>query len=872
MPKRKGFGGKKAARDFAKLKRKVGRRAPRKTNDTQTGFKFRRVNVAAQSILEEKTGALTSRRLSLDDLLTKLRHYSAGVRKQGHIGIRELFRDYPEDVDAKLQTVLGAEFEGVADVDSAARGAAVATLEAILDEIEEGQFTPAVPLLTAHTRAALTHLDSGVRRSAITALRAALENFPGSFSPSTAESLLQALAPALTRPNTPSSRSASDTDTALQCVCALLSSGTMTSSTSENDDFNPYAHAQATAVLSFSRRIGALAGPTNEAKTQHKNTAGFSTQHAAKDDTTLWRRLVRAATSIWKETLESRGLGRRSGGGANSGSAKSKAKKTNNKTTLTRLALALAMLRQLLNPKRLLDSQKKSNSVCALGDKDMRVARDAAGRVFAAFPLLPSPNMGSGSDKAAREEARILDTVNFSACRLVATALGSDELGHGATQGWMASLAGAGAAALEFLAEKLSEKNESSERAVALLGTLLPFTGPSRAVSALKVVTRWFKTAVAHGARSVRAAMSLFNATLAPPAGSYWLATPTALGHTWLNAVPGIVATADAETAALAARTLLEALQVYGATHPIQTGFLSKSVASLLARMSASGDSKLNLSDETQRLLISALFYLAPLSKSTLQSLCGYCRNPGISVESRALALETVWLRQVAPCTSYTSDPKLSPQELASFIFSAALPRPGGTSGACTSDRRLFVERAACVLKQGGRDIAAGASLPLARLLSRTVREKKGGKSLLETCLILTRRVFAEKLNTGAAWLDPLREALPPASLDYAISAAADAKKAKDSSNFELKLVTDLWKCVPTVAGDALVCLSKRTGACSPAVLRSVLRIVTDGMGSAAQTERCVQGLRAVAAALDATESLALTDKQELKVLIEEAL
>jgi pre-rRNA-processing protein IPI1 len=107
------------------LKRKVGRKAPHKTNDTQTSFKFRRVNVGAQSILEEKGTAVTVRKLNLSDLLTKLRHYSGSVRKQAYLGLRELHDSHPKEILAHLQEVLTALFEGLSDTEKTPRSAMV---------------------------------------------------------------------------------------------------------------------------------------------------------------------------------------------------------------------------------------------------------------------------------------------------------------------------------------------------------------------------------------------------------------------------------------------------------------------------------------------------------------------------------------------------------------------------------------------------------------------------------------------------------------------------------------------------------------------------------------------------------------------------
>ncbi|CAJ0759134.1 23943_t:CDS:2, partial [Entrophospora sp. SA101] len=68
--------------DFKKQKLKVGKAKPKASNFTNTSFKSRAISLPNQSITEDKSNLITNtRKLSLSELLTQLRHYNSRTRK-----------------------------------------------------------------------------------------------------------------------------------------------------------------------------------------------------------------------------------------------------------------------------------------------------------------------------------------------------------------------------------------------------------------------------------------------------------------------------------------------------------------------------------------------------------------------------------------------------------------------------------------------------------------------------------------------------------------------------------------------------------------------------------------------------------------------
>ncbi|GBG25148.1 Pre-rRNA-processing protein IPI1 [Hondaea fermentalgiana] len=93
--------------DFKRIKRKVGRRAPQRLNATDTSFKTKTVNVREQSLVADKGGVIvSSKNLTVVELLSKARHHNARVRRDALDGILEIVEAH--GASAQLRTQLTA--------------------------------------------------------------------------------------------------------------------------------------------------------------------------------------------------------------------------------------------------------------------------------------------------------------------------------------------------------------------------------------------------------------------------------------------------------------------------------------------------------------------------------------------------------------------------------------------------------------------------------------------------------------------------------------------------------------------------------------------------------------------------------------------
>jgi pre-rRNA-processing protein IPI1 len=110
MPKsaRKTAPKKKGSADFKRPKRKVGHKAPKAANHTDTRFKSGRIHVHDQSLsaANEKGEAVTRRQLSVDDLLRQMNHFGKTTRRDALHGLKELAVWHHHALKLQLSAVL----------------------------------------------------------------------------------------------------------------------------------------------------------------------------------------------------------------------------------------------------------------------------------------------------------------------------------------------------------------------------------------------------------------------------------------------------------------------------------------------------------------------------------------------------------------------------------------------------------------------------------------------------------------------------------------------------------------------------------------------------------------------------------------------
>ena len=166
--------------DFIRAKKKVGRKIKKSNNVTDTTVRAKRINLSTQTLgAEGKGDAVTSRGLSMPELLNQTTHYSERVRKDALEGIRELLQSHPESLVASAATVVEKVAERLVDQEQVVRTAARAALKSgLLPALGPHGLAPFARRLVLHVGAALTHVAPAVRRDAPRVLEALLDAAP----------------------------------------------------------------------------------------------------------------------------------------------------------------------------------------------------------------------------------------------------------------------------------------------------------------------------------------------------------------------------------------------------------------------------------------------------------------------------------------------------------------------------------------------------------------------------------------------------------------------------------------------------------------------------------------------------------------------
>jgi pre-rRNA-processing protein IPI1 len=178
------LGNKKTEGDFKRLKAKVGKRAPKKLNETETKFKTATVQVQSQSIVNETVErnaslgglAFSSSGKQFSHLTAQLNHHSAKARTSAAQGIRDVIKNTPESVIPNyLSIIIPSVSKCLIDEESDVRSIAISTLfEEISPRLAScnlsDRMKPFLPISLAYIGSALHSLDQDVRYDGCKAL------------------------------------------------------------------------------------------------------------------------------------------------------------------------------------------------------------------------------------------------------------------------------------------------------------------------------------------------------------------------------------------------------------------------------------------------------------------------------------------------------------------------------------------------------------------------------------------------------------------------------------------------------------------------------------------------------------------------------
>ncbi|KAF9966162.1 hypothetical protein BGZ70_003122 [Mortierella alpina] len=126
------------------------------------------ISLPSQSISHDKTAALTnSRNVTFAELMTQLKHYSPGTRKDALLGLRDLFHRHSHLLPLHLGVLVNSIVRLLIDDSSIVRKALQTFLGEFIPMLHARDIHPFLPLLIVYTCSAMTHILEDIREDAL---------------------------------------------------------------------------------------------------------------------------------------------------------------------------------------------------------------------------------------------------------------------------------------------------------------------------------------------------------------------------------------------------------------------------------------------------------------------------------------------------------------------------------------------------------------------------------------------------------------------------------------------------------------------------------------------------------------------------------
>ncbi|KAF9452699.1 hypothetical protein P691DRAFT_180962 [Macrolepiota fuliginosa MF-IS2] len=171
------------AADFTKAKLKLGKEKKAPSNVIDTSFKARSIALPTQSIgaAKDENTPTTRRKLSINDLIAHLKHYSPSVKKDALAGLSELLEAHWTLVDHHLTQLINHVARMIGDEDAGVRKQLLSFLSWLLPRLSKEDLIPHASTLLLFTTSAQTHIFPEIRIDAVRFLTLFLEQIPESL-------------------------------------------------------------------------------------------------------------------------------------------------------------------------------------------------------------------------------------------------------------------------------------------------------------------------------------------------------------------------------------------------------------------------------------------------------------------------------------------------------------------------------------------------------------------------------------------------------------------------------------------------------------------------------------------------------------------
>ncbi|XP_077279357.1 testis-expressed protein 10-like [Temnothorax americanus] len=141
---------------------------PKGLNITDTSFKVKKILIREQLKQRSETEVLSSRKLNIDDLLTRFRHHNSTVREDALRQLKDiLLRTSPKTLHSQLNSLLRGIAALSLDKERNVRTSSFHALDFILGRISTRHVTPLREIVISYLNCAMTHIDPRVKEDSL---------------------------------------------------------------------------------------------------------------------------------------------------------------------------------------------------------------------------------------------------------------------------------------------------------------------------------------------------------------------------------------------------------------------------------------------------------------------------------------------------------------------------------------------------------------------------------------------------------------------------------------------------------------------------------------------------------------------------------
>ncbi|XP_012230863.1 testis-expressed protein 10 homolog [Linepithema humile] len=167
-------------KEKAKVKLKAKKstnQLPKGLNITNTSFKVKKILIREQLQQRDETEIISTHKLNIKDLLTRLQHHNSTMRGEALRQLKEILLRYPPKT---LHSQLSSLLRGVAalslDKEKDIRRDSLTALNLILSPISKTQLMPFHEILISYLSCAMTHIDLHVKEDSLLFLDVLIQN------------------------------------------------------------------------------------------------------------------------------------------------------------------------------------------------------------------------------------------------------------------------------------------------------------------------------------------------------------------------------------------------------------------------------------------------------------------------------------------------------------------------------------------------------------------------------------------------------------------------------------------------------------------------------------------------------------------------